>query len=149
MIEQWEPKTEGGHLVLLCVAHEGNHHKWKGVVQDQHGIMICGWTENGRCNADGTKSEYDLLLAGPNREKASPETVQAFSDASGAYARAEHVLLAAEESRQRAHDELRLVLGGIEGGAAVAVDPTGRYFLFRLEEEQVEIEEIQFSFSPF
>jgi len=144
MIEQWEPKTKGGHLVLLCIAHEGTHHKFKGVVQDDHGIMICGWTENGRCNADGTKSEYDLLPAGPNREKASPEIVQAFSDASGAYARAEKALLAAEESRQRAHDELRSVLGDIEGGAAVAVDPTGRYFLFRLEEKQVEIEEIQF-----
>jgi hypothetical protein len=149
MIEQWEPKTKGGHLVLLCIAHEGSHHRWKGVVRDEHGTIMCGWTENGRCNADGTESEYDLLKAGPNREKASLEIVQAFSDASGAHARAEQALIAAQELRQRAHDKLRLVLGDIEGGAAVAVDPTGRYFLFWLEEEQVEIEEIQFSFSPF
>lgn len=149
MIEQWEPKTRGGHLVLLCIAHEGIHHKFKGVVQDDHGIMICGWTQSGTHNADGTESEYDLLSAGHNREMASPETVQAFSDASGAYARAEQVLIQAEESKQHAHDKLRSVLEDIEGGAAVAVDPSGRYFLFRLEEEQVEIEEIQFSFSPF
>jgi hypothetical protein len=149
MIEQWEPKTKGGHLVLLCIAHEENHRKWRGVVQDEHGTIMCGWTENGRCNSDGTESEYDLLPAGPNREKTSPEIVQAFSDASGAYARAEKALIAAQESRQHAHDELRSVLVGIEGGVAIAVDPTGRYFLFRLEEEQVEIEEIEFSFSPF
>ena len=149
MNEQWKATTRGGHRILLCIAHEGIHHKFKGVVQDNHGIVICGWTESGMCNADGTKSEYDLSRAGPSPEKASPEITQAFSDASGAYARAERALISAQESKQHAHDKLRSVLGDIEGGVAIAVDPSGRYFLFWLEEEQVEIEEIQFTFSPF
>ncbi len=99
---------------------------------------------DGKYCTDGTESEYDLTLSGSTGDGVPSEVLQAFSEASGAYVRARNAVAEAYQLERIAHDRLRAVLEAIDGSAAVAIDPAGDYYLYRIELGKVEVEQIHF-----
>jgi hypothetical protein len=105
---------------------------------------MCWWTSDGKYCADGTESEYDLALSGSTGDGVPSEVLQAFSEAAGAYVRARNAVAKAYQSELIAHDSLLAVLKTIDGSAAIAIDPVGDYYLYRIEDGEVEVEQIHF-----
>ena len=145
MSDQWADKTVGGHRILIRLPCDHAPWAWRGVVQDSHGTLMCWWDSDGKRSPDLTHREYDLVLRGSTGDEVQPEAIQAFSGAVGAYTRARNAVAAAYQSELEAEKSLREVLATIDGGAVIATDPAGEYWLYRIDGENVEFEQIQFS----